>query len=93
MNRSTGIGQIVAGVLLAAGSVWLFLWARYHSPHLGFFEALQKLNQQVLTEGAYNAIVAVSVVDETVSRSECGALLGVLFVPLGLAKALRNGGA
>ncbi len=50
----------VVGVICIALGIALALWARSHSPHMGFMEMMGKADSFVLKEPVYNVALIVA---------------------------------
>jgi len=80
-QHSTSFEQPPSPLVLAFGVIELivalaiFLWARNHSPHVTFFEALSRLNSYVIQEPFYSIILLLAAAI---------AILGVVQVVRGL---------
>ena len=53
-------GMQAGGVLCIAGAVALGLWARSHSPHMGFMEMANKMDSYILQENVYNVMIIIA---------------------------------
>jgi hypothetical protein len=69
-NRRTAVGIVEIVAALA-----IYLWARGHSPHMGFGEMLTKFDSYLIKEPVYSGILLIAAVI---------ALLGVVSVVRGL---------
>ena len=60
-RRASG-NKIILGIAHIAVALMTYAWARNHSPHMGFFEAVQKLNGYVIKEPLYSGVLIVAAI-------------------------------
>lgn len=76
-------GKIIVGAIATIAALAIYLWARSHSPHMGFGELITKLDSYIIKEHIYSLIVLVA--------ASIG-LFGVICIVLGL-KGAKTGAA
>jgi uncharacterized membrane protein HdeD (DUF308 family) len=52
--------QLFSGIFVLAGGILLFIWARAHSPNMGFGQMLTKANSFILKEPFYYTVLFIA---------------------------------
>jgi hypothetical protein len=78
-TRSGSALKVTSGVVQLVIALAIYLWASNHSPHMGFFEALSKLDSYVIKEPVYSVILLTAAII---------ALLGVIQIIRGLQSTI-----
>lgn len=73
--------KIIVGGIASIAALAIYLWARSHSPHMGFGEMITKLDSYIIKEPIYSLIVLVA--------ASIG-LIGIISIVLGL-KGTKTG--
>jgi len=69
------MAKIIRGIISLVLGLGVFLWAREHSPNMGFGEMLTKLNSYMIQPTVYNIILIICALL---------AINGVVMIVLGL---------
>jgi ABC-type Fe3+ transport system permease subunit len=80
-----GIILGVGGFVVIASAVLVGIWARGHSPNMGFGEMLTKLDSYYLKPPVYNAIMAIVVIAGL--AGVCAVAIGIVLFIMSLVRA------
>jgi hypothetical protein len=61
MSQSQSRSQILRGSILLFAALVIYLWARDHSPHMGFGQMLMRLDSYILNPPIYNSVLLICV--------------------------------
>ncbi len=59
VSKKSGTAKIVRGIISLILGLAVFLWAREHSPRMGFGEMLTKMDSYILKPELYNVVLII----------------------------------